>query len=77
MKEVIIPQAELRSLPEYSCTLPTGTTIGKRWRRRTPYRSDSYDWMIGEYTDIGDPDNVGVSWAWACAAPGEVHRGPL
>ena len=30
--EVVISHAELRALPEYSCTIPTGTTPGKRWR---------------------------------------------
>jgi hypothetical protein len=26
-------RAELLALPEYSTSLPTGTTLGKRWRR--------------------------------------------
>jgi hypothetical protein len=30
---VRMTRAELESLPEYSCTLPTGASHGKRWRR--------------------------------------------
>lgn len=31
--DVTLTASELAELPEYSCSLPTGTTIGKRWRR--------------------------------------------
>lgn len=42
---------EFEALPEYSTTLPTGTTPGKRWRRAVrPWRdSPSDDWRMGEY----------------------------
>lgn len=34
MSEVIeLTRAEFDALPEYSCSLPTGTTLGKRWRK--------------------------------------------
>lgn len=34
MIEVVrLTWAELKALPEYSCSLPTGTTIGKRWKK--------------------------------------------
>lgn len=33
MKEELISRDELRRLPNYSCTLPTGPRVGFRWRR--------------------------------------------
>ena len=49
---------ELAGLLEYSTTLPTGTTIGKRWRR--------HQWdgriLVGEYIDIGSEAEVGIRW---------------
>lgn len=42
---------ELRSLLEYSTSLPSGTTAGKRWRRAVwPWRNKPNDeWRLGEY----------------------------
>lgn len=82
MKETVISREELAALLEYSCSLPTGTTIGKRWRRDTnAYRDDRRgvpsEWVLGEYVDIGDPANVGIRWTWAVDAQHEVHRGDL
>lgn len=75
--ELVISLDELRDLPEYSCTIPTGATPGKRWRRATPYTSKEPYWLIGEYVDIGSPDEIGIRWYWAVNAPGCVHRGRL
>jgi len=60
-----LTRAELDALPEYSRSLPTGTTIGKRWKRNLadghggklkPY------WIVGEYYDIDRDDRVGIRW---------------
>ncbi len=47
---------EFAALPEYSCSLPTGTTIGKRWKRLDGSHDHRFiaaggkpRWMIGEY----------------------------
>jgi hypothetical protein len=79
---VSITREELEALPEYSCSIPTGTTIGKRWRRdvafNDPNPKASRDWMIAEYIDCACRTNkrIGISWAWAMdPATGEVHRG--
>ena len=59
---------EFFKLGEYSCSLPTGVTVGKRWRRRETFglRPQSVEvhndrdvpdpgrWLMGEYAD--DPD---------------------
>lgn len=64
-----ITYQEAKSLPEYSCSHPTGTTIGKRWRRH----NGSYDrdwiraggkpyWLICEYAECDPPreDRVAI-----------------
>lgn len=46
--------AQLRALPEYSTTLPTGQTPGKQWRRaQRPWHNRASDeWWLGQY---GEP----------------------
>ena len=48
---------EFAALDEYSCSLPTGTTIGKRWKRLDGSHDQRFlaaggqpRWMVGEYT---------------------------
>lgn len=82
LPETVINRAELAALLEYSCSLPTSTTIGKRWRRNVnAYRPDRVgvppEWQIGEYVDVDSKDEVGIRWSWAVEAPGVVHRGEL
>lgn len=52
-----------RDWGEYSSTIPTGTTPGKRWLRRTPYHAEDMtaQWYIGEYGPIVDKD-IMISW---------------
>lgn len=64
---VLLTRAELESLPEYSCSLPTGKRIGKRWRRCQPYGADrSRDdvWWMGEYAELDppEPDTIAILW---------------
>ena len=55
MRTVTLTPAEFDALDEYSCSLPTGYALGKKWKRREPYMI-SYDpdkpnrWLLGEYT---------------------------
>lgn len=69
----VIGRADFDALPEYSSSLPTGTTIGKRWKRREPYgQIPGVDpiWFMGEYyelpegarTDRRGREVVGVRW---------------
>jgi hypothetical protein len=43
---------QLKQLLEYSLSLPTGQTIGKRWKcnRFAHYRDREPDWWMGEYS---------------------------
>lgn len=79
MKETVISKDALRALPEYSCSLPTGTTIGKRWRRNTGFgrQRGIGNWVIGEYVPCSIPGQTGIDWSWAVESPGNVHRGDL
>lgn len=79
VNEEVISRQELSRLPEYSCTTPTGVTIGKRWRRDTHAYRDQLEpeWMIGEYVDIGRDDVVDIKWVWALDEDGNPHRGDL
>jgi len=62
--------AQFFELPEYSCTYPTGTTTGKRWRRLDGAHDHSFirrggkpQWMIGEYGEP-TPDGKSVKLIW-------------
>lgn len=80
MKIVELTQAEFDALPEYSCSLPTGTTIGTRWKRNEdafapePRRSVAYaeeriagvfpDWWMGQYVELDPPHPHRVGITW-------------
>lgn len=84
MLETVMSRAELFGLLEYSCSLPTGAAIGKRWRcnvnaypplgkpRKPP---EQHEWQIGEYVSHHAPGIVGISWSWAADENHEPHRG--
>ncbi len=60
-----LTQEEMDALSDYSCTIPTGTTIGKKWKRREPYRDDQgppFYWYTGEYVPHPDPELMGIKW---------------
>lgn len=52
------------ALYDYSSSLPTGTTIGKRWKRRRDYHDESKGWVLGEYAECNppNPDRVRIIW---------------
>jgi hypothetical protein len=62
---VIMTASEFKGLLEYSCSLPTGVLIGKRWKRNlhafcapgTPPR-----WLMGEYEEDDEPGYVRIRW---------------
>ena len=72
---------EFNELLEYSCSLPTGTTAGKRWKRGWPYMQPRQSWHMGEY---GHPqgDVVPIIWrlifiqAGAATSDSKTPRSP-
>jgi len=79
-EEVVMTRAEfdaaLSKDGEYSCSLPSGTTIGKKWFRNndaySPIRQIEKklgdpafpDWWQGEYYELDPPvpNRVGIKW---------------
>jgi hypothetical protein len=56
---------EFEALPDYSCSLPTGTTVGKQWRRRTPYcigQGIIHEFYLGEFVESYKPGQIGIEW---------------
>jgi hypothetical protein len=53
METIGLSRKEFDALPEYSFSNPTGTIIGKRWKRRSEDR-----WFFCEYTRSNDPEYV-------------------
>lgn len=65
----VLTRKQFDALLEYSCSLPTGTTIGKQWKCRRPYIDDGNppDWYLGEYVEDPNPEYrqkgyVGIKW---------------
>lgn len=83
-REEVISLQALLALPEYSCSIPTGTTIGKRWRRATIWgrradkpldRYPETEWWIGTYVEHTGSDRVvDIKWVWAVVEFGVPHR---
>jgi hypothetical protein len=61
-KTVTVTKAEFDKLDEYSCSLPTGTTVGKSWKRKKDYHDESKGWLHGEYVEDPDPKMIGIRW---------------
>lgn len=61
---LLLHRAELDALGEYSCSYPSGTTVGKVWARRSPgdAQAADADWYIGMYVPDEDPQQVGIVW---------------
>jgi hypothetical protein len=72
----VLTRREWYELGEYSCSLPSGTVAGRRWKRNLnayapikwvdgkPTRGDREEalWRIGEYYDIGSKTEIGIRW---------------
>lgn len=59
---ITLTKTEFDELLDYSCSNPSGTTIGKRWKRRSDYHDETKGWYMGEYIEHPDPDLVGIKW---------------
>ncbi len=60
---ITLSQSQFEELPEYSMSYPTGTTYGKKWKRKVKTADgNGFEWWMGEYYDIGKEDKVGMKW---------------
>lgn len=62
---IMLTRKEFDDLPEYSCSLPTGTTVGKQWKRRVPYQirvDPPNEWYLGEYVETYELGQIGIEW---------------
>jgi len=62
MNTVSLTKSEFEKLPDYSCSLPTGATIGKQWKRRNDYYDESKGWTRGTYSRRIDAETVAITW---------------
>lgn len=64
MEKITLSESEFNKLADYSCTLPTGTTLGKRWKCKKTYHDASQGWLMGEYVPHpqNKPNKVGIRW---------------
>lgn len=73
-ESITLSLEQFLALPEYSCSIPTGQTPGKRWRRREPYekrKGEPTYWYLGEYYDyaitpetspVGYRGSISIRW---------------
>lgn len=66
-----VTPGEFSELLEYSCSIPTGTTAGKRWKRDNNWGglvghdpAQGPDWYLGEYFLDGTipAGEIGIRW---------------
>lgn len=67
---------ELESMPEYSTTLPTGTTVGKLWKRNlnVHHRRAEPRWLVCMYGPDSDPKMVAIWHAEVVLRHGPAPR---
>ena len=66
---IVLTRKAFDDLYEYSTSLPTGTTVGKQWKRHI-YELGSggrmkltNKWLMGEYFDDGTPGMIAIRWS--------------
>jgi hypothetical protein len=62
VETITLTKTEFDELLDYSCSNPTGTTIGKRWKRRRDYHDETKGWDMGEYIEHPNPSLIGIKW---------------
>ena len=68
LPDLVISRPDLENLLEYSTTLPTGTIIGKRWRKDVNAIKAMFggklglepEWAIGEYVHSDEIDWIAL-----------------
>jgi hypothetical protein len=74
--ELFLYAHELASMPEYSLSVPTGTTVGKVWKRRVPYNAPELQasWVIGMYVYSGSLGHLRIVWSDVVLRSGPALR---
>lgn len=70
LRVVVLTPREFEDLPEYSCSIPTGTTTGKMWRRHNGSHDQEYKrsggrcrWIICGYGQpTADGKNIKIHY---------------
>ena len=57
----IVPHESFEKLDDYSCSVPTGTVIGKIWRRGEPFEGPR-TWWLGQYVKADNLNYVDIKW---------------
>jgi hypothetical protein len=76
-KGILLTSREFEALLDYSCSLPTGTTVGKQWRRRCPYSISAesvHRFYLGEYVECSIPGEIGIEWTEILLPDGYVPK---
>ena len=61
MRTIRLYRYELEALPEYSCTMPSGTTEWKMWRCNESFGTQRpASWIVGQYVPHKDPTKIGI-----------------
>lgn len=58
----VVDREAFDALLDYSGSVPTGTMVGKRWKRRRDYHDESKGWLMGEYAEHPDPELIHIIW---------------
>jgi len=61
---------ELDSIPEYTLSLPTATTLWKMWKREIPGNK----YVVGQYIPHRDSNIVGIRWHNVTLMHGPIPR---
>lgn len=61
-KHVRLTKRELDELPEYSCSMPTGTTVGKRWKRDVNAYRKPITFFLNAFDGSPEPSFRGEDW---------------
>lgn len=60
LEPVDMTQPEVDALLEYATTLPTGKTIGKKWKRQLYAGPKRGAWLLCEYVEDPDPAYLAI-----------------
>lgn len=59
--------ADFGNLLDYSCSLPSGTYLGKVWKRSNAFyvgrnHDEPLTWQLAEYVPCDIPGQIGIKW---------------